>query len=83
MLVLRLGELWLETWMVGLVPCVLQQRFLHSSFMVSAMLFAMALDSLVAIYFSLRYTSMFTGPRVALVGVVLGLWSAAITAAPS
>ena len=42
-LILRLGELWLETWMVGLVPCVLQQRFLHSSFMVSAMLFAMAL----------------------------------------
>lgn len=48
-----LGALWLETRMAGLVPCVLQQRFLHS-FMESAMLFSTVLDSLVAIHFSLR-----------------------------
>ena len=38
---------------------------------------------LVAVHFSLRWASRITGPLVALVGVVLGLWSAAITAAPS
>lgn len=38
---------------------------------------------LVAVHFSLRWASRLTGPRVALVGVVLGLRSAAITAAPS
>lgn len=78
-----LGALWLETRMVGLVPCVVQQRFLHSSFMESAVPFSVVLDSLVAIRFSLRYTSVLTGPRVALVGVLLGLQSTAITAAPS
>lgn len=56
-----LGALWLETQMVGLGPCVLQQRFLHS-FMEPAVLFTMVLDSLVAIRFSLRYASMLMGP---------------------
>ncbi|XP_040113593.1 olfactory receptor 51L1-like [Oryx dammah] len=78
-----LGALCLETQMVGLVPCVLQQCFLHFSFMESAVLFAMVLDNLVAIRFSLRYISVHTGPPVPLVGVLLGLRSAAITAAPS
>lgn len=44
-----LGVLWFDARMVGLVPCVLQQHFLHSfSFMECAVLFAMALDRLVA-----------------------------------
>ncbi|OWK17881.1 hypothetical protein Celaphus_00009160 [Cervus elaphus hippelaphus] len=59
------GALWLETQMVGLGPCVLQQHFLHS-FMEPAVLFTMVLDSLVAIRFSLRYASMLMGPRAAL-----------------
>lgn len=79
-----LGLLWFDARMVGLVPCVLQQHFLHSFFfMESAVLFAMALDCLVAIRFPLRYASVLTGPRVALAGAVLGIRSAAITAAPS
>ncbi|EDL16697.1 olfactory receptor family 51 subfamily AI member 2 [Mus musculus] len=79
-----LGVLWFDARMVGLVPCVLQQHFLHSfSFMESAVLFAMALDRLIAIRFPLRYASVLTGPRVALIGTVLGMRSAAITAAPS
>lgn len=47
------------------------------------MLFAMALDRLVAIRFPQRYASVLTGPRVALAGAVLGMRSAAITAVPS
>lgn len=43
----------------------------------------MALDLLVAIRFPLRYASVLTGPHVALAGVVLGMRSAVITAAPS
>uniref|UniRef100_A0A8C6E4J1 G-protein coupled receptors family 1 profile domain-containing protein n=1 Tax=Moschus moschiferus TaxID=68415 RepID=A0A8C6E4J1_MOSMO len=78
-----LGALWLEAQMVDLVPCVLQQGFLHSSFVDSAVLFAMVLDSLVAIHFSLHYASMLTGPCVALVRVLLCLPSAVITTAPS
>lgn len=47
---------------VGLVPCALQQHFLHSfSFMESAVLFAMTLDLLVAIRFPLRCASLLTG----------------------
>lgn len=65
------------------MPCVLQQHFLHFSFMESAVLFVMALDRLVAIRFPLRYASLLTGPHVALAGVVLAMRSAAITAAPS
>nr|XP_019571414.1 PREDICTED: olfactory receptor 51B6-like [Rhinolophus sinicus] len=78
-----LGMLWFDARMVGLVHCVLQQHFLHSSFMESAVLFAMALDHLVAIQFPLCYVSVLTGPHVALAGVVLGMQSAIITAAPS
>ncbi|XP_003421606.1 olfactory receptor 51L1-like [Loxodonta africana] len=79
-----LDVLWFDARTVGLVPCVLQQHFLHSfSFMESAVLFAMALDCLVAIHFPLHYASVLTGPGVALVGVVLGMRSAAVTAAPS
>ncbi|KAM9658650.1 olfactory receptor 51G1-like [Trichechus inunguis] len=79
-----LGVLWFDVQTVGLVPCVLQQHFLHSfSFMGSAVLFAMALDHLVAICFPLYYASVLTGPRVALVRVVLGMRSATITTAPS
>ncbi|VFV38300.1 olfactory receptor 632 [Lynx pardinus] len=79
-----LGVLWFDAWMVGLVPCVLQQHFLHSfSFMESVVLFAMALDCPVVIRFPLRYASVLTGSRVPLAGAVLGVWSAAITAAPS
>ncbi|KAM9034616.1 olfactory receptor 51L1-like [Sarcophilus harrisii] len=79
-----LGVLWFDARAIGLVSCILQQHFLHSfSFMESAVLFAMALDRLVAIRFPLRYSSILSGPRVALAGAVLGLRSAAITAAPS
>lgn len=79
-----LGLLWFDVRMVGLVPCVLQQYFLHSfSFMESAVLFAMALDPLVAIRFPLHYASVLTSPRVALARTVVGIHSAAITAAPS
>uniref|UniRef100_A0A2K5PCY0 G-protein coupled receptors family 1 profile domain-containing protein n=1 Tax=Cebus imitator TaxID=2715852 RepID=A0A2K5PCY0_CEBIM len=79
-----LGVLWFDARTVSLVPCVLQQHFLHSfSFMESAVLFAMALDCLVAIRFPLRYASVLTGPRMALVGAVLSVRTAAITAAPS
>ncbi|XP_049636566.1 olfactory receptor 51L1-like [Suncus etruscus] len=79
-----LGVLWFDARRVGLVSCVLQQHFLHSfSFMESAVLFAMALDRLVAIRFPLRYATVLTGSRVALVGAVLGIRSAIITAAPS
>lgn len=54
-----LGMLWFDAWMVGLVHCVLQQHFLpSSSFMESAVLFAMALDHLVAIQFPLCYASV-------------------------
>ncbi|KAM9220635.1 olfactory receptor 51L1-like [Dugong dugon] len=79
-----LGVLWFDAQTVGLVPCVLQQHFLHSfSFMESAVLFAIALDHLAAIRFPLYYASVLTGPRVALVTVVLGMRSATITTAPS
>ncbi|KAF5918687.1 olfactory receptor 51G1-like [Diceros bicornis minor] len=79
-----LGVLWFDAQMVGLVPCVLQQHFLHSfSFMESAVLFAMAVDRLVAIQSPLHYGSVTMGPRVALAGVILGIKRAAITAAPS
>lgn len=79
-----LGVLWFDAWTVGPVPCVLQLHFLHSfSFMESAVLFAMALDHLVAIRFPLRYASVITGPRVALAGLMLSMWSVNITAAPS
>lgn len=79
-----LGVLWFDARRVGLVPCMLQQHFLHSFFfMESAVLFAMALDCLVAVRFPLRYASVLTGPRVALIGTVLGMRSVAITAAPS
>lgn len=45
-----LGVLLYDAQTVGLMPCVLQQHFLHSSsFMESAVLFAMALDCLMAI----------------------------------
>ncbi|EHB12099.1 Olfactory receptor 51A7, partial [Heterocephalus glaber] len=72
-----LGVLWFDVWAVGL------QHFLHSfSFMESAVLFAMALDRLVAIRFPLRYASALTGPRVALAGLVLGGWTTAITTEP-
>lgn len=84
MLLSLLGMLWFDARMVGLVPCVLQQHFLHFlSFMESAMLFAMALDHMVAIWFPLRYASVLSGPRVALARAVLGMCSAAITGAPS
>lgn len=50
-----LSVLWFDARVVGLVPCVLQQHFLHSfSFVESAGLYAMALDRLVAIRFPLR-----------------------------
>ncbi|XP_074046425.1 olfactory receptor 51L1-like [Macrotis lagotis] len=79
-----LGVLWFDARVIGLVSCILQQHFLHSfSFMESAVLFAMSLDRLVAIRFPLRYAIILSGPRVALAGTVLGLRSAAITAAPS
>nr|XP_060463862.1 olfactory receptor 51L1-like [Panthera onca] len=79
-----LGVLWFDARMVGLVPCVLQQHFLHSfSFMESVVLFAMALDCPVVIRFPPRYVSVLTGSRVPLAGAVLGVQSAAITAAPS
>ncbi|KFO36060.1 olfactory receptor 51L1 [Fukomys damarensis] len=79
-----LGVLWFDARAVGLVSCVLQQHLLHSvSFMESAVLFAMALDRLVAIRFPLHYASALSGPRVTLAGLVLGVRSAAITTAPS
>ncbi|XP_027716794.1 olfactory receptor 51L1-like [Vombatus ursinus] len=79
-----LGVLWFDARAIGLVSCILQQHFLHSfSFMESAVLFAMSLDRLVAIRFPLRYATILSGPHVALAGAVLGLRSAAITAAPS
>ncbi|XP_047733113.1 olfactory receptor 51L1-like [Prionailurus viverrinus] len=79
-----LGVLWFDARMVGLVPCVLQQHFLHSlSFMESVVLFAMALDCPVVIRFPPRYASVLTGSRVPLAGAVLGVRSAAITVAPS
>uniref|UniRef100_A0A671F506 G-protein coupled receptors family 1 profile domain-containing protein n=1 Tax=Rhinolophus ferrumequinum TaxID=59479 RepID=A0A671F506_RHIFE len=69
-----LGVLWFDA----------RMYFLHSfSFTESAVLFAMALDLLVAIRFPLRYASVLTGPHVALAVVVLGMRSAVITAAPS
>ncbi|XP_014917709.3 olfactory receptor 51L1-like [Acinonyx jubatus] len=79
-----LGVLWFDARMVGLVPCVLQQHFLHSfSFMESVVLFAMALDCLVVIRFPPRYASVLTGSCVPLAKAVLGVRSAAITVAPS
>ncbi|XP_055972360.1 olfactory receptor 51L1-like [Sorex fumeus] len=79
-----LGVLWFDARRIRLVSCVVQQHFLHSfSFMESAVLFAMALDRLVAIRFPLRYASVLTGSRVAVIGTVLGARSHILTSVPS
>ncbi|XP_004618305.2 olfactory receptor 51L1-like [Sorex araneus] len=79
-----LGVLWFDARRVKLGSCVLQQHFLHSfSFMESAVLFAMALDRLVAIRFPLRYASVLTGSREAVIGAVLGARSHILTTVPS
>ncbi|XP_015686789.1 olfactory receptor 51G2-like [Protobothrops mucrosquamatus] len=62
---------------IGLDACLSQMFFIHCfSIMDSGVLWAMALDRFVAIYNPLRYASILTGHRIALIGSGIALRSA-------